>query len=526
MPRYFVGFDFGTHQTKICIKDTKTDPQSYKFVEFKTPDGKKRLMIPSVIQVNHDNTLIYGFVNDINFDDDNLWKFNKEKPRLVLPPMPIFRVKKNNLASELLDLFKRLLGKQDEYDYNLEVKRWEEICEEVKTNYSLQLASWNKEKTLFTQRLENQKLHTSQSIRVRYFKQAVFNEEYAKHYTIKRNISPEKASIFYIAFILFYIEESIGNDFFLQMGIPSGKNREEFSKQSSKAYRILISANELKKQYHTKEEFLAARLEELLHFSSTKDEKDIENYEVGMQTVPEAYAGLSAIVKNHGLSKGGIHLHIDIGGGTTDIALFTLGEEGDEAEIYSVTSFYKGLNFIIENSEFRESMSNNSKLKLFNDSEGEDSIFNNAINQYLNDLDEHLNNLINDLKYSFQQTMKGLIPLSALCDAIIYQPRVYCGGGSMYNKLLNSRLKYFIDKRVLTKETVAPWANFDNGNVKINKIFPLLVVAYGLSEPVTFDKITQKANLEELFKQLRGKMDGPEDYIQDYSKRLYRDYDD
>ena len=62
---FTVGLDFGTHQTKVCIEDATNPAQkTYEFVEFNNPFGNPTLLFPSIVQINEDDTLSYGFVND------------------------------------------------------------------------------------------------------------------------------------------------------------------------------------------------------------------------------------------------------------------------------------------------------------------------------------------------------------------------------------------------------------------------------------------------------------------------------
>lgn len=60
-----IGLDFGTHFTKICVEDsTDKRNRSYLFHKFYDMNGKPGFMLPSVVQINKDNTLSYGFVNE------------------------------------------------------------------------------------------------------------------------------------------------------------------------------------------------------------------------------------------------------------------------------------------------------------------------------------------------------------------------------------------------------------------------------------------------------------------------------
>ena len=67
MDRITVGLDFGTHQTKVCIEN-KSDANNpeYSFFPFKNLEGRNCYILPSIVQVNKDNTLCYGFVNSKN----------------------------------------------------------------------------------------------------------------------------------------------------------------------------------------------------------------------------------------------------------------------------------------------------------------------------------------------------------------------------------------------------------------------------------------------------------------------------
>lgn len=56
-----VGLDFGTHQTKVCIEDKKGAEIHYKFMKFRDLDGKLHYTFPSVIYIDDDKKVHYGF---------------------------------------------------------------------------------------------------------------------------------------------------------------------------------------------------------------------------------------------------------------------------------------------------------------------------------------------------------------------------------------------------------------------------------------------------------------------------------
>ena len=69
MDNITVGLDFGTHQTKICIQRTADEGRgqsNYEFFKFKDLDGNDSYFLPSIMQINKDDTLSFGFVNPDN----------------------------------------------------------------------------------------------------------------------------------------------------------------------------------------------------------------------------------------------------------------------------------------------------------------------------------------------------------------------------------------------------------------------------------------------------------------------------
>jgi hypothetical protein len=56
-----VGFDFGTHQTKICYETVESGTVFYDVFKFKGADGKSNFTLPSFIRRYSDDTLRYGY---------------------------------------------------------------------------------------------------------------------------------------------------------------------------------------------------------------------------------------------------------------------------------------------------------------------------------------------------------------------------------------------------------------------------------------------------------------------------------
>ena len=97
-----LGLDFGTHQTKLCMSYMPNNDTIHEFIEFKNPEGAVTTLLPSVIQINNDDTLSIGFV-DINkckgvITPRPIKPEYPAEPTLVLPAEP----KKVNLRRSLL----------------------------------------------------------------------------------------------------------------------------------------------------------------------------------------------------------------------------------------------------------------------------------------------------------------------------------------------------------------------------------------------------------------------------------------
>ena len=63
-----VGFDFGTHQTKICYETIEAGTAFYEVVRFERPNGEVSLTLPSYIRLNPEGRLRYGY-DAISGDD-------------------------------------------------------------------------------------------------------------------------------------------------------------------------------------------------------------------------------------------------------------------------------------------------------------------------------------------------------------------------------------------------------------------------------------------------------------------------
>ncbi len=59
-----IGLDFGTHQTKVCIERKESAELEYTFLKFKDSSGQGQYTLPSIISIQPDGKLRYGYLPD------------------------------------------------------------------------------------------------------------------------------------------------------------------------------------------------------------------------------------------------------------------------------------------------------------------------------------------------------------------------------------------------------------------------------------------------------------------------------
>ena len=332
MAQITVGLDFGTHQSKICIERKEGAELGYSFFKFADTHGNYKYTLPSIIQINKDETLDYGYV------------IKNKGCRIV-----------------------------------------------------------------------------------RYFKQATFTNS-------KSELSKDEAmlfSIWYIAFILFDIEEKYETNFSIQMGVPSDGSH--LGAQRQLAVSILLSAYNLVEEVfgNDKEAFLRTTISDL------KDKTEIIKYskeqkeEFQILVFPEAYACLMPLVASSKISDG-MSLMVDIGGGTTDISFFSIevdkkNPKNNKLRVYDFKSINKGLNFLTDSTVLTDDKRTDSNVG--NASELNQS----AINKFKGDLNNICSSLRGRLYKEFK--VQGDLPDDSFERAMTNRPIVYTGGGSSFSLL-------------------------------------------------------------------------------------------
>ena len=418
-----IGLDFGTHQTKICVEEKDRLETRYSFVTFKDNKGRESFVLPSIIRINSNGKLSYGYIEE-------------GVPGTI----------------------------------------------------------------------------------VRYFKQATFTESPS---IWNNRVNAEYYTIWYLAYIIFLLEEKYGTDFSLNFGIPTDNDRYAFLKR--KAISLILSAYRLVEEVYQNEieRFLDENITSLMANTELLAYSDEKKEEFGLLVFPEAFACLRPLAAK-GRITSGMNLMVDIGGGTTDISFFTMEKEKEtdktaKPQIYELLSAPIGLNFLTKAEEQLDSGKVDSNVDT---------------NAKLDWIREYIDK-ISDICYRLRQRILKLYDNStklnrdritqALKDRLI----IYTGGGSTFSSLRRPYDGFTDIKHITTHE----WGtqSFDEME-EISKLCPILSTVFGLSISATTDKFKTKP-LNELFKHLVDAEEGAyDDIITDPRAKsykfnwLYKDY--
>lgn len=499
MSRITVGLDFGTHQTKLCIED-KADINNpiYSFFPFEDLEGKKNIILPSIIQINKDNTLSYGFV------DKEKCKYGKkffigctpkfpqridvpEEPILPEPPMPAILLQ-NPPRNPLEAIRFKTNYDRAKKSYDTQLVLWKQRTQAQKQKHERQVkemekAYQNELKEWYKWQNSSQ---TNHRLIYRYFKQSTFSDYKWNCYQ-----SSTYLSVWYLSYIIFHLEAKYGQDFAIQMGIPTGSDNFEQKKQ--KAVSLLLTA------YHLVEEvfqgdiqtFLATPIHELESLTTFVQYSSEKKFEFGLLVFPEAYAGLKSLTSQKKIESG-MSLMVDIGGGTTDITFFTI--ENEKPKIYDYSSIPFGLNFIVETANPNLQDKFETSLSLY---DIPSKSLTPAIKQYYTNLSMACYNLVNRLKRAFERTEH---PVFKLINALKNRTVIYSGGGSTYDEL-RLPVDKFSDIMHINPKV---WEGMTIDEIeKYLPLCPIISTSLGLSISEQDDNV-ELSTVDDIFKHLEG----------------------
>lgn len=410
-----VGLDFGTHQTKVCIENKDGVELSYTFMKFEDVYLRECYTLPSVIGVDENGTLHYGYLNK-------------------------------------------------HYDGKI----------------------------------------------FKYFKQSAFNSN--------AGYMPQKNawyfSAWYIAYILFDLEEKYGREFAIQMGAPSDSSHVGDVKQI--ATRIVASAYRLVEDVfdNDKERFLGTPIQKLVKLTEIVPYSQEIKEEYSLLVFPEAYACLMPLISQRKLEKG-LNLMIDIGGGTTDISFFTI--EDDKPQVYAFFSLDKGLNFLTHaDDKIKPGVNSNvasaseidfTRLKIYQKE------IRKVCSIIRNNLHKHLKEQTSILPGTLNEALKG-------------RPLVYSGGGSTF-RILRSVYDTFEEIKLISDKEWNDKSVEEIEYIVKDNLCPILSTAYGLANSTEHDNIEMKP-FSDIFAHLRSYKDDYAVYDEERNKHdrnAYNDWD-
>lgn len=333
---------------------------------------------------------------------------------------------------------------------------------------------------------------------IRYFKQSTFRPSP----TSMPQINAMYFSTWYLAYILFDLEEKYGQEFTIQMGAPTDSGHVHQVKVI--ATRIIASAYRLVEDVfpNDKEKFLATPMKELTEITELVPYSQEIKDEYGLLVFPEAYACLKPLISQGKLATG-MSLMIDIGGGTTDISFFTI--EDNKPQVYDFYSINKGLNYLTGANESNQSGTVVNVQDASEINQGRRTV-------YINEVNQVCDNLRSKLQREFK--LQTGLSMHRLLDALKNRPLVYCGGGSTFKALRVSYGGYQDKKQISHKEWNAKSIK-DIDEIIDEELCPILSTAYGLAISTENDNIIMKP-FRDIFEGVRG-------YKEEHHRKTSRD---
>lgn len=558
-----VGLDFGTHQTKICIENAEISNQkTYEFFQFR--DGiSQTFFLPSIVQVNLDNTLSYGFVNDSKCKLRGITqsdlpidiKFPPEKnvedfpikaeypnppsepiyppqPRISnYPEKPSLSTKSGNWKDQLRRIKNEMSNNASEHliDWEIECKKidaknkrkmeqWDFDCYILRTKFELIYSDWQSAcrlidedyqevLDLFEKRMEekemifNEKMSEFQfqlkmqdylirnesSFEVEFerlsfknFKIASFSDDFEWAHTI----AAEVVSVWYITNIIFLLKANLKSDFAIQMGVPRSIDRFFSKKQEQKALCILVASYKLHDKFDSHSSFLNAPYTDLIEKTEISDffvEDDLNKYRLNV--VPEAYAGLVALTRKNKLPKG-MNLLVDIGGGSSDIAFFTI--DNQIPDVYAVSSIHKGLNLLFGKIAALEDKWTIQEIQ--EKTRESDGFLGENLKEF-NLLNSEIKSRVLMILGRVREAFKNSpgthkLNIGMLKKALLNRPIVYSGGGANF-RMLAVHIDKFTDIRKVTHDSF-PFGSLI-GVLPSEDLMSILCTSFGLSIPIEND---------------------------------------
>lgn len=274
-----IGLDFGTYQSKVCLRINREGIERYEFIDFSENDNDPNYFLRSKVQQTVNNYLVFGGTKIPN-------------------------------AKEVYDYFK-IASAEDEF--------FQSVSELDKSIYTTE---WHHNK------------FSPEIISIIFLCYVIgltktkIREKYQK-------TSQSTSSSFLSKYIQRSNTGSQEIDFRIQMGIPTEYSKKVNRKRRRKFELILLMAVLLEDKISvesltkTPVDQLLKELREIYNYVHRIKNKEswsnvLENY--GLSIMPETAAGLIYLVKSGKVQPGYHYLALDVGGGSSDISFFKVEE--------------------------------------------------------------------------------------------------------------------------------------------------------------------------------------------------------
>lgn len=372
-----IGLDFGTHFTKVCVEDS-TDRRNrrYSFLKFYNSKGEASFVLPSVVQINKDNTLSYGFVekdNALMVEElpekdapqkpiEPVYRSYKQYPEPTKPVAPLYPKTKKCAITDFAALKDAIRekerqevaerwAKEDQEKYEKAKAEYERKCkqrEEAIAKNKEEVDAYNRNlREVYERGLERWLQYQQRKASLipatfRSFKQMVFSYGFDWRF----DIDPMLVSIWYLCYVFFDLDKEYGTQYLtVCMGTSSGRGN--WQKNKEKATQIILTVYDLIENVfnHDRDKFLAATFDELKSVTKIKEFSQAAKEANQIFVFPEAYANLNPLAKQKRFGVG-VNAVVDIGGGTTDISIFVAHPNEDVVKIFDYESIPYGVNAI------------------------------------------------------------------------------------------------------------------------------------------------------------------------------------
>lgn len=325
----------------------------------------------------------------------------------------------------------------------------------------------------------------------RYFKQGAFNPIDSGW---NESINPSLVSIWYLTYLILCLKAKLGKYFDINIGIPTDST--SYIMKKNIAVQLIYTAYYLAEKVFKEnmEDFLNATYFDLLRvtpfnqFTEAKS-KEICN-EYGIKVFPEAWACLRPLLRSKRLTN--LNLMIDIGGGTTDISLFSVVNDDNKTvlKLFYYTSVNLGLNYLYKNPALMEK-----NFEML-----ENSLDLQNVNTYNSLIDKKLNTFMRKFESEFRFAAQGMFDMDDIDKAIKDKQTIYVGGGSTI-KILRQKKRHFQDVRLIDDRDWEKNIISDYQDVRL--ICPILATSYGLAISELDGSIDTQNNLHSLFDGIR-----------------------